>query len=140
MERQRHGGPEVITELWKESLPWLQLLSLVGAVVQCLGVWALWSLTRKFVTREDCLACRKACQKEVSERLAKQEASSGELLGKVAQAPTKDEVKAVDKDSGAMRADIEALTATVQGMGEAMKGMARQLNLLFEHHLGRPRS
>lgn len=126
-----------LADLWHALIPWLQVLSLVGALVQCLGVWALWSLTKKFVTREDCEKCRQDCKNAVEVRLARQESSSGELQGKVAQAPTKDEVGAVEKAFSALRADIEALAATVQAQGEASRGLARQVNLLIQHHLGR---
>lgn len=126
-----------LTDLWREIAPWLQVLSLVGAIVQCLGVWALWSLTRKFVTREDCAKCRKDCQNTVGERLTKQEASAGELHDKVAQTPTKDALAVVDKADEALRGEIKALAATIQAQGEAMRAMGRQLNLLMEHHLGR---
>ena len=39
--------------------PWLQVLSMLGAVVQCVGTFVLWMLVRKFVTREDCKACHR---------------------------------------------------------------------------------
>jgi len=113
--------------------PWLQLLSLVGAVVQCLGTVALWVLVKKFVTREDC----KVCRDTLEARLKTQEDSAGELKHKVAYTPTKDDVAAVDKGYGALRADIEALAATVQAQGDATRGLTRQVNLLIEHHLGR---
>lgn len=122
-----------LQELWNAAAPWLQLLSVLGAVVQCLGVWALWSLTKKFVTREDC----DACHAELDKRLKKQEDRAGELKCAVSAAPTKDEVVAVDKGYGELRAAIEGLTATSQAQGDAMKGLTRQVNLLIEHHLGR---
>lgn len=122
-----------LSDLWHALVPWLQVLSLVGAVVQCLGVWALWSLTKKFVTREDCDICRQ----ELEKRLKQQEDTSGELKSKVEYAPTKEDVVAVDKDNQGVRGDIKALAATIQAQGEAMRAMGRQLNLLMEHHLGR---
>lgn len=126
-----------LTEITNALGPWLQLLSVLGAVVQCVGTIVLWMLVKKFVTREDCEQCRKDCKKAVDERLLKQESSSGELQGKVQQAAQKDEVSAVGKAFSELRADIEALAATVRAQGEASRGLTRQVNLLIEHHLGR---
>jgi hypothetical protein len=126
-----------LAEIGNSLGPWLQLLSILGAVVQCVGTIVLWMLIRKFVTREDCAKCREACQGEVEKRLDKQEASAGELHDKVNQAPTKDALAVVDKADETLRGEIKALAATIQAQGEAMRGMARQLNLLMEHHLGR---
>jgi hypothetical protein len=123
----------ILQEIWNAAAPWLQLLSVVGAVVQCLGVWALWSLTRKFVPREECEACHAA----LAERLQRQEASAGELKCAVSSAPTKDEVVAMDKGYGALRAEIEGLTAMVQAQAAAMRGLTHQVNLLIQHHLER---
>lgn len=131
-----------LQELWNAFTPWLQLLSVVGAVVQCLGVWVLWSLTRKFVTREDCTGSRTACQKamaegmkEQAERLKVQEASSGELHQAVAQAAPKDKLAEVDKADEALRGDIKALVATVNGLKEQQGALAHQVSLLMRHHL-----
>lgn len=126
-----------LTEITNALGPWLQLLSVLGAVVQCVGTIVLWMLVKKFVTREDCAKCRKDCQGAVDERLTKQEASAGELHDKVAQTPTKDALAIVDKADETLRGEIKALAATIQAQGEAMKAMGRQLNLLMEHHLGR---
>lgn len=117
--------------------PWLQLFSMLGAVVQCVGTIVLWVLVRKFMTRQECEDCRAECQERVNTRLGKQEASSGELHQAVAQAAPKDALAVVDKADEALRGEIKALTATIQAQGEAMRAMGRQLNLLMEHHLGR---
>lgn len=126
-----------LAEIGNSLGPWLQLLSILGAVVQCVGTIVLWMLVKKFVTREDCEKCREDCQKSVDKRLAKQESSSGELQGRVQQAAQRDEVSAVEKAFSDLRADIEALAATVRAQGEASRGLTRQVNLLIEHHLGR---
>lgn len=127
--------------------PWLQLLSMFGAVVQCVGTIVLWMLVRKFMTRKECEDCRAECQKQVNARLGKQEASSGELHQAVAQAAPKDKLAEVDKADVALRGEIQTLTAMVEGLKEQQAAMiqglkeqqgalARQVNLLMQHHLG----
>lgn len=126
----------IIAELGNSIGPWLQVLSVLGAVVQCVGTIILWMLVRKFVTREDCDQCRIECRKQVDTRLGKQEASSGELHQAVAQAAPKDELAKVDKADEALRGDIKALVATVQGLKEQQSALSRQVGLLMQHHLG----
>ncbi len=127
----------ILVEIADALGPWLQLLSMLGAVVQCVGTIVLWMLVRKFVTREDCKACRTECQKEVGTRLGKQEASSGELHQAVAQAAPKDKLAEVDKADETLRGEIKALTAMIQGLKEQQHAMSRQVSLLMEHHLRR---
>lgn len=117
--------------------PWLQLLSMLGAVVQCVGTIVLWMLVRKFMTRQECEDCRAECQKQVHARLGRQEASSGELQQAVSQAAPKDKLAEVDKADETLRGEIKALTATIQGLKDQQHGLSRQVNLLMEHHLGR---
>ncbi len=126
-----------IAEIGNALGPWLQVLSMLGAVVQCVGTIVLWMLVRKFMTREECEDCRKVCRRQVDERLGKQEANSGELHQAVSQAAPKEDLAKVDKADEALRGEIKALAATIQAQGEAMRAMGRQLNLLMEHHLGR---
>ncbi len=115
---------------------WFQLLSILGGVVQFVGTIVLWMLIRKFMTRDDCEECRKDCRKQVDERLGKQEASSGEMRQAVAQAAPKDDLAKVDKADEALRGDIKALVATVQGLKEQQVALSRQVGLLMQHHLG----
>ncbi len=125
-----------IAELGNSIGPWLQVLSVLGAVVQCVGTIVLWMLVRKFMTREECEDCRKVCRKQVDERLGKQEASSGELHQAVAQAAPKDELAKAATADEALRGDIKALVATVQGLKEQQGALSRQVGLLMQHHLG----
>lgn len=125
-----------IVEIGNSLGPWLQVLSVLGAVVQCVGTIVLWMLVRKFMTREECEDCRKVCRKQVDERLGKQEASSGELHQAVSQAAPKDELAKVDKADEALRGDIKALVATVQGLKDQQHALSRQVGLLMQHHLG----
>lgn len=117
--------------------PWLQVLSMLGAVVQCVGTIVLWMLVRKFMTRRECEECRTECQGRMNTRLGKQEASSGELHQAVAQAAPKDKLAEVDKADETLRGEIKALTATIQGLKEQQHAMSRQVSLLMEHHLRR---
>ncbi|SNS05842.1 Protein of unknown function [Humidesulfovibrio mexicanus] len=117
--------------------PWLQVFSMLGAVVQCVGTIVLWMLVRKFMTREECEDCRKVCRKQVDERLGKQEASSGELHQAVSQAAPKDKLAEVDKADETLRGEIKALTAMIQGLKDQQHAMSRQVSLLMEHHLRR---
>ncbi len=123
--------------------PWLQVLSVIGAVVQCLGTVALWVLIKKFVTREDCEACREKLEK----RLKSQEDTSGELHQAVSQAAPKDALAVVDKADEVLRGEIKTLMALVEGLKEQQAAMiqglkeqqqatSRQVNLLMQHHLG----
>jgi hypothetical protein len=125
-----------LVEIGNALGPWLQLLTILGAGASCVGNIVLWMLIRKFVTREDCKKCRETCQGEVEKRLDKQEASAGELHDKVAQTPTKEALAVVDKADEALRGDIKALVATVQGLKEQQVALSRQVGLLMQHHLG----
>jgi len=121
-----------LSELWAAITPWMQVLSVVGAIVQCLGVWALWSLTKKFVTREDCTACRE----KLEARIKTQEDSAGELHHAVAQAAPKEALASVDKADETLKGEIKALVATIQGLKDQQYGLSRQVGLLMQHHLG----
>jgi len=112
--------------------PWLQVLSVIGAVVQCLGTVAMWMLIKKFVTREDCEACREKLEK----RLKSQEDTSGELHQAVSQAAPKDALAVVDKADETLRGEIKALVAMIQGLKEQQHALSRQVGLLMQHHLG----
>ncbi len=125
-----------LAEIGNSLGPWLQVLSVLGAVVQCVGTIVLWMLVRKFVTREDCSQCRTDCRKQVDARLGKQEASSGELQQAVSQAAPKDALAVVDKADETLRGEIKALVAMIQGLKEQQHALSRQVGLLMQHHLG----
>lgn len=125
-----------IAEFASTANAWTVALTLLVGFVQCLVLWALWSLRKAFVTPQACAECRKGCRAQVDERLGKQEANAGELHDKVAQAPTKDALASVDKADEALRGDIKALTATIQGLKEQQSRLERQVSLLMQHHLG----
>ncbi len=115
---------------------WVLLLTGVIGAVQLLSLWGWWSMRKAFVTSKACAECRTACRKEVDARLGKQESSAGELHDKVSQAaPAAELAKAATADE-ALRGDIKALTATIEGLQEQQRALARQVGLLMQHHLG----
>lgn len=111
------------------------LTCLVG-LVQCLVLWALWSIRKVFVTAQACAKCRETCRGQVDERLARQESASGSLHDKVSQAAQKDELAKAATADETLRGDIKALAATIDGLKEQQYRLERQVGLLMQHHLG----
>lgn len=125
-----------LIEFGSSTQAWTFALTCLVGVVQGLVLWALWSLRKAFVTPAACAACRKECRAQVDARLGRQESSSGELHDKVSQAaPAAELAKAATADE-ALRGDIKALTATIEGLQEQQRALARQVGLLMQHHLG----
>jgi hypothetical protein len=115
---------------------WTLALTIVVGLVQCLVLWALWSLRKAFVTPKVCQECRAACRAQVDRRFDKQETTAGSLHDKVALAAGKDELAQAATADEALRGDIKALVATVNGLKEQQGALARQVGLLMQHHLG----
>jgi hypothetical protein len=125
-----------LVEFATSANAWTFALTCLVGLVQCLVLWALWSIRKVFVTSKTCEDCRKACRGQVDERLAKQESASGSLHDKVGQAAQKDELAKAATADEALRGDIKALTATIEGLKDQQRRLERQVGLLMEHHLG----
>lgn len=125
------------TEYLSTPSGWGQLVLVAVGLLNLLSLWTWWSVRKAFVTTKACQDCRAACRAQVDARLVKQEASSGELHQAVAQAAPKDELAKVDKADETLKGEIKALAATIQGLQEQQRALARQVGLLMEHHIGR---
>ena len=109
----------------------LQLLPLVVLVLQGLGLWAMWSLSRKFVPRAECEACRKEMGNTVAELAT--EARVAQALSE--ESPSGADLANLEKTVEAVRGDVKKLGADIRGQAELLQRVERQTHLLIEHHL-----
>lgn len=106
-------------------------ISLLLGLVQGLVLWAIWSLRKQFVSREDCSG---HCQEHTEKR---QELETRQTALEAAQRamPTDRDVEIIKDRLGGIEGEIKALLASYRGQSELMLRLEKPLNLLMEHHL-----
>lgn len=109
---------------------WWPVLVVIGNL---LGLWLMWSMSRKFMTREDCGACRE----KLGIRVTSLESSQCSLDNKIDRRPPLEALHEIALKQQELAGDVEALTREVAGVKELLERIEHPLNLLMEHHLNR---
>ncbi|NDY57411.1 hypothetical protein G3N56_11735 [Desulfovibrio sulfodismutans] len=118
--------------------------------------WIMWSLARKFVTREHCEATRASrdadrarSDKAVADRVAGVDGRVCAAHAALADAPSPSEVErltgsldglsadvaALGTDLEAVRGDVKEVKAMISGVRDGLSRMEKQNDLLMEHHI-----
>ncbi|MFZ5427196.1 MAG: DUF2730 family protein [Thermodesulfobacteriota bacterium] len=113
---------------------WWPVLALL---VNGLAVWVMWSMSRKFMTREDCARCAGNITARV-ETLEKQKTCVDIKLDNL---PQMEALHQIALRLEELAGDQEALKATIDGLRDLLRRVEHPLNLLLEGHLnGKRRS
>lgn len=96
-----------------------------------LGAWAMWSMTRKFVTREDCTSCSVKIVERVS-NLENQRTCIDVKLDKLPQMQALHDIALRQEE---LAGQMEALKATIEGLRDVLRRVETPLDLMLEGHL-----
>lgn len=113
---------------WKNAKDWALLIVML---VQGLGLWIQWSLSRKFVSRSECEACHRGIDAKVSALLTE----SAVVQARSEEAPSGTDLAGLETAIEAVRGDVKQLAASIAGQGELIRNLTKMTNLLFEHHM-----
>lgn len=100
-------------------------------VMNFLGMWIMWSMSKKFMTREDCSKCAGGIGDRVA-TLEKQKTCVDIKLDSLPQVETLHEISLRQEQ---LSGEIAALKATIDGLKELLKRLERPLDLMVEGHL-----
>lgn len=96
-----------------------------------LGAWAMWSMNRKFVTREDCTKCAVQIGERVS-NLENQRTCIDVKLDKLPQMQALHDIALRQEE---LAGQMEALKATIEGLRDVLRRVETPLDLMLEGHL-----
>jgi hypothetical protein len=109
----------------------VQLIQLAGVVVPVVvtGVstllgWALWSMRKAYVTKEECDSCRTT----INSRLA-------DVEGELENAPSSKDMQAVMLQLSNISGELKAANARAEGQAELLRSVSRQVSMLNDYHV-----
>lgn len=105
-------------EILSKTMPWALL------VVQGLFAWAIWSLRKEFVRKDD----HSASCATLEQRLVAVEQHLDHL-------PTAEQWQQLHVAIEEMRGGHKVVLAKLEGQGEVLKRIEHPVHLLMEHHL-----
>ena len=111
---------------------WWPVLVVLGNL---LGLWLMWSMTKKFMTREDCAKCAGA----LTERVGTLESQRTCVDIKLDRLPQVEALHEMALRQEELAGEIEALKATIVGFRDLLRRIEHPLNLMLEGHLNGPR-
>jgi len=129
-------------------------------VFQGLGIWIAWSLSKKYVTREDCKKCRderdkangkeaeamsradkekaeacKECREAFDKRLDKVEKRGATVDVILETLPKVKDIHDLSISLESLRGGQQALTEGVKSLGVSMDALRRNIDMLMENEL-----
>lgn len=117
----------------------LQIASVVVPVIlmlaQLLFLWVLWSLRKEFVVRADC----HACHGKMDAQLAGAEARLFGMEGAMKTIPAPKDIQDLLVRLAELSGDLRAACARTDGLANQINGLARNVAMLTEHHVGQGR-
>lgn len=111
---------------------------LVAIVVNALFAWIVWSLRRKFVTRDDYEADRaklRAAQASLAREHESVLASQAALTAAINNLPTAKDMHDISLSIAEMRGGMLVLAEKMDGQAELQVRVENQLNLLMRGHM-----
>lgn len=88
----------------------LRLIPVALVLVQGLFAWGVWSLTKRFVTNEDCKKCRKKLEGDVAAMQTRQTA----IESSIRELPSKTELHELALTMKDLHGELKAMQASVE--------------------------
>lgn len=111
------------------------IVPLIVLVAQGLFVWFLWSLGKKFVAKADC----EACHNRLDTQITGVDTRVAGLEGAVEAAPTSKDMQTVMVQLAEISGELKAANARAEGQAELLKSVSRQVSMLNDYHVTKPR-
>lgn len=101
-------------------------IPLVLAVLQVLGLWALWSMRKAFVSTKACEDCRKVIGDKLSE-----------LTQDAAVADARRDGLATAREVAEVKTAVVEVREQIKALAEVLKRVEQPVRLLMDYHLER---
>lgn len=100
------------------------VVPVVVTIVSSLLGWALWSMRKAYVTKEECGACQTAMNNRLSG-----------LEGDLENAPSSKDMQAVMLQLSNISGELKAANARSEGQAELLRSVSRQVSMLNDYHV-----
>lgn len=120
---------------WNDLARWGWLIVLV---VNALGLWAGWSMGKKFTTRDDCTARHTKdgeSFKSVDKALTAAEHRQTELEARLDNLPPLDAVHGIQLSLADLRGEFRTQGAEIRGLRDILNRLENQVTLLVRGHM-----
>lgn len=110
----------------------------LAVVLSVVFGWALWSLRREVVTRQDFADWAKTHEDEherLEDRLSDGDVRFARMETTLEHLPTKSDVEKVRSEVGQVAGAVQALSAGMDGLTRAVGSIGEQFNMLLQNHV-----